>query len=133
MCAVFIVQVFLRSSCSIGVAVSLLVLIVWPKIRRVRSGEKVVMSRLLDAARGVSRTAAVGEPEPKFTVAGQKATVQLRNRITVNIDDPIPKEVETGILAMEELFRGVTNEWYVLFWWRHAFFVSIPVESAHTC
>jgi hypothetical protein len=63
------------------------------------------MSRLLNAARGVSRTFAAGEPESKITVAGQPATVQIRNRLTVNRDDPIPKEVET-IFAMEELFRG---------------------------
>ena len=108
---------------------SLLVVIVWPKIRRVRSGEKVVMSRLLDAANGVSRTAAAGEPESKFTVP---VTEQIRNRITVNRDDPIPKEVETGILAMEELLRGVTNEWYVLFWCgTHSFFQRHSGISSH--
>lgn len=99
---------------------TLLVIVVWPKIRRVQSGEKVVMSRLLGAARGFSNssptpTLAAGEPESKVSLAGQNATAQIRNRITVNRDDPMPKEVETGILAMEELFRGVTNEWYVLF------------------
>jgi hypothetical protein len=116
---------------------SLLVVIVWPKIRRVRSGEKVVMSRLLNAARGASSspstpTAAAGEPESNFTVAGQNATAQIRNRITVNRDDPIPKEVETGILAMEELFRGVTNEWYVFFGGSTHSLFSTPVESTHT-
>jgi hypothetical protein len=93
--------------------VSLLVIIVWPKIRRARSGEKVVMSGLLDAARGVSSLpstpkAAAGEPE---SLAEQNATVQIRNRVTVNKDDPMPKQVENSILAMEELFREVTNEW----------------------
>jgi hypothetical protein len=94
--------------------VSLLVVIVWPKIRRVRSGEKVVMSRLLNAAGGVGSSPST--PQAAATLAGQNATAQIKNRITVNRDDPIPKEVETSILAMEELFRGVTNEWYVLFW-----------------
>jgi hypothetical protein len=55
--------------------------------------------------------ATAGERESKFTLAGQNAIVQNSNRITVNRDDPIPKEVESGILAMEELLRGVANEW----------------------
>jgi hypothetical protein len=76
------------------------------------------MSRLLDAARGVNSSPSTpkggsGEPESKF--AGQNATKEIRNRITVNKDDPMPKEVEASILAMEELFRDVTNEWYVCF------------------
>jgi hypothetical protein len=97
--AQLIVQVFLRSSCIICVAMSVLVIIVWPKIRRVLSGEKVVVSGLL------------GSNLTSSAFSSPKA--ESRNRITVNKDDPIPKKIEAGILAMEELLQGVTNCWYV--------------------
>jgi hypothetical protein len=103
----------------------MLVIIVWPKVRRVLSGEKVVISMLL----GANMTT----PESKFTLAGQNAIVQNSNRITVNRDDPIPMEVESGILAMEELLRGVANEWYVFFCCRVTHCCSTPVKSAHPC
>jgi hypothetical protein len=117
-CSLFIVQVYLRSSCSIGVSVSVLVIIVWPKIRRVRSGEKVVISGLLGATRfstpsSTPSNTAAGELESPR--AGQNAIAQNRNRVSVNRGDPMPKELETGILAMGELLRSVTNEWYVFF------------------
>jgi hypothetical protein len=87
-----------------GISVSVLVIIIWPKIRRVQSGEKIVMTRLLGGN--------MPTPESKFTLAGQNASVQNSNRITtVKRDDPIPVEVESSILAMEELMRGVANDW----------------------
>jgi hypothetical protein len=84
-----------------GISVSALVIIVWPKIRRVMSGEKVVISRLLGTT-----------PETKFTLAGQNPSVQNSNSSTTTVkrDDPIPVEVESGILAMEVLLRGVAND-----------------------
>jgi hypothetical protein len=103
-CSVFIVQMYLRSSFSIGISVSVLVIVIWPKIRRVLSCEKVVISRLLGNT--------MATPESKFTLAGQNAILQNSNRITtVKRDDPIPVEVEIGILAMEERLRGVANDW----------------------
>jgi hypothetical protein len=37
----------------------------------------------------------------------------FRSRITVKKDDPLPRQLETDIILMEELLRGVTNAWYV--------------------
>jgi hypothetical protein len=91
------------------------------------------MTRLLGATTMSSPNATTGERESKFTFAGQSTIVQNSHRITVNRDDPIPKEVESGILAMEELLRGVANEWYVFFCCRVMRCCSTPVRSAHPC
>jgi hypothetical protein len=85
-----------------------LVAIVWPKIRRVLSGEKVVMSELLGSSfcnnpsSSSSSAAATGE-------GGTKA----RNHIILNKDDPLPRQLEADIIFMVEMLRGVTKAWYV--------------------
>lgn len=81
----------------------MLVLIVWPKIRRVLSGEKVVVSKLLGASYGTSSlttTTTFGEENQK--------------RITQAKDDPLPRHLEGDIVVMEALLRDISNAWYVL-------------------
>jgi hypothetical protein len=101
-CSVFVVQVFLMSSCLIGPATSVLVLIVWPKIRRVLSGEKVVVSKLLGASYGTSSLT--------MTTFGEES----QRRITQAKDDPLPRHLEANIVVMEALLRDVKNTWYVV-------------------
>lgn len=101
-CSVIFAQVFLLSICSIGSATSVLVLIVWPKIRRVLSGEKVVVSKLLGASYATSSLTA-------STTTGE----QYQIRITQGKDDPLPRHLEADIVVMEALLRDVTNAWYV--------------------
>jgi hypothetical protein len=95
-------QVFLLSSCLIGSATSVLVLIVWPKIRRVLSGEKVVLSKLLGASYGTSSLTTT-------TLEGGN-----QRRITQAKDDPLPRHLEADIVVMEALLRDISNAWYVV-------------------
>ena len=103
-CSVFVAQVFLLSSCLIGSATSVLVLIVWPKIRRVLSGEKVVVSKLLGASYGTS----------SLTTTTTTFGEENQRRITQAKDDPLPRHLEADIVVMEALLRDVSNAWYVI-------------------
>lgn len=80
----------------------MLVLIVWPKIRRVLSGEKVVMSKLLGASYGTSSLTS--------TTYGE----ENQRRITQAKDDPLPRHLEADIVVMEALLRDISNAWYVI-------------------
>jgi hypothetical protein len=90
------------SSCLIGPATSVLVLIVWPKIRRVLSGEKVIVSKLLGASYGTSSMT--------MTSFGEES----QRRITQAKDDPLPQHLEADIVVMEALLREVKDAWYVV-------------------
>jgi hypothetical protein len=116
---------------SIGVAVCVLFLIVWPKVQRVLSGEKVVMSNYLGAGRASSSVSITGESQ---TNVGQseitddkKETDSLQDhgtskeaykgtndgRIPLKKDDPLPSSVASRIVGSESLLREVTDKLYV--------------------
>jgi hypothetical protein len=80
----------------------MLVLIVWPKIRRVLSGEKVVVSKLLGSSFGTSSLSS--------TTTGE----ENQRRITQAKDAPLPRRLEADIVVTEALLRDVTNAWYVV-------------------
>lgn len=105
-------QVFLWSCVSIGVAGSVLVLIVWPKVNRVRSGEKVVVSGLLGSRYSMKIPSATeSRYESDRSMMESAPDLGKRERIQVNEDDPVPPGIETKILDMQGLFRRVTNQW----------------------
>eukprot|EP00978_Attheya_sp_CCMP212_P029521 scaffold105105_cov62-Attheya_sp.AAC.2 len=103
----------LRVMNSIGVATTVLVLVVWPKIRRVRSGEKVVMGSLFSGRSSDSRLssspAATVTNEYEVTVTGVPQHIHVVDRITLKKDDPLPRQLELDIFATQETLRGITE------------------------
>jgi hypothetical protein len=132
-------QVFLRSLLAIGVASCVMVLIIWPKIHRVLSGEKVVMSTYLGTEKtsshasqsfvaspsplsslvGSSRRepavssaegAAIIEESTESDAAAPKSASEELMRYSLKKDDPLPASVESKILRSESLLKGVTEK-----------------------
>ena len=116
---------------SIGVAVCVLFLIVWPKVHRVLSGEKVVMSNYLGAGRESSSVSITGETVSnggqseilldkkgssdiklqdvsKEVKEGRKA--KPNDRIPLRNDDPLPSSVASRIVDSESLLRMITEK-----------------------
>eukprot|EP00550_Attheya_septentrionalis_P004749 CAMPEP_0198293862 /NCGR_PEP_ID=MMETSP1449-20131203/19257_1 /TAXON_ID=420275 /ORGANISM="Attheya septentrionalis, Strain CCMP2084" /LENGTH=134 /DNA_ID=CAMNT_0043993609 /DNA_START=1 /DNA_END=401 /DNA_ORIENTATION=+ len=76
---------------SVGVATTVLALVVWPKIRRVRSGEKVVMGSLFSGrsdSHPSSSPATTVTNEYKVNVTGVPQHIEVVDRITLKKDDP---------------------------------------------
>lgn len=134
----WVLQVFLRSLLSISVAVCVLFLIVWPKVQRVLSGEKVVMSNYLGAGRASSSVSMTGESQTNTRqseiILNKKESDSLQdhdaskeakeafkeatsNRIPLKKDDPLPTSVASRIVGSESLLREVTDKLYVLVLW----------------
>ena len=111
-------------------------LIVMPKVRRVRSGEAVVVSHLLRQTNAMSNTSdGTSEHGNDRRISGlypPPATVKTRRdsnipnksvsfatnvpeagrkKIVVTEKDPIPKAVETELLQMEKVIRDVKGKW----------------------
>jgi hypothetical protein len=114
-----------------------LLLIVWPKIYRILSGEKVVMSSYLGAEVrkfSASNTAEsptnpgqsdnLSDSKEKLSVHGIEAPkgagndkeregiVTNRHRISLSKDDPMPSSVATKIVGSESLLREVSDKLY---------------------
>ena len=130
------VQVFLLSLFSIGIATSILILVVLPKVRRVMSGEKVVMSTLLGARFGASTTGTTGTghsqtfhssltterdrhndgnnslqssiTRPTPPAIQSSITQPVRRRTKLKEDDPLPEVVEQKILDVQTVLSSVT-------------------------
>lgn len=103
-----VLQVFLRSLLAIGVASCVLILIIWPKIHRVLSGEKVVMSAYLGTEKTSSHAShsfAV-RPSPPLSVLGTSG----REPAASSSDDAAVLEVTTEILESEVAVRKSGNE-----------------------
>lgn len=114
--------------------VSTLCMIVIPKIRRARSGERIVMSKLLDpklsrrqSSIGLTATAArlggvleganldgPSDPEGALSGSGQTAIanncVRFRNPIVLNFEDPPPRRIERQLFALKDLISEFTND-----------------------
>jgi len=94
-----------------------MLIIIWPKIHRVLSGEKVVVSTLLGsrfststkAPSSSSDDAQTGAEMPVIQVFG-KNRQQPEKRIKLKKDDPLPTTVETKILDVQSILRGVTEK-----------------------
>lgn len=111
------VEVFLRLTFACGISMVILVMLVWPKIARVMSGEKVVISSLLNAS--FSSSSLYSSQTREFASLDQaglpvdKGPNCFRSRITIQKDDPLPRQLEGDICAAEEILRRVTSNWYV--------------------
>lgn len=113
--------------------VSTLCMIVMPKIRRVRSGEKLVMSKLLDPSQSrrqssvaVPATSPVkngmfpadmdisDEQEGALTASEQTVIanncVRFRTPIVLNFNDPPPRRIERQLFSLKDLCTEFTND-----------------------
>ena len=97
-------------------------LIVWPKVHRVLSGEKVVMSNYLEgtSSRSMTRDGSrtnVGmsemlrESPPKEAKQTKEASKDKANsRIPLQSDDPLPSSIASKIVCSEQLLREATDK-----------------------
>lgn len=88
---------------SIGIGTTDLVIIVLPKIRRVWSGEKLVITNVLDS---------------RFKPAMPSGTSEeSRNseseRVCLKVGDPLPRTIEQHVLNLHDVLRLVEHKWYV--------------------
>lgn len=100
---------------SIGVAASVMLIIVRPKMHRVLSGEVVVVSTLLGARFSANRSTQVPsssheetETETPVNIGGK--VHQPEKRIRLKKGDPLPSNVETRILDVQSTLRSVTDK-----------------------
>jgi hypothetical protein len=113
------VAVFLDSSCAIGIACSVLSLIIHPKIARVRSGDKVVVSSLLGSK--FLYNASPGEEsyggfvqqrnsqEKMHTLDESSTSNGSDPRIVLCQDQPMPSHIEQKMLDVQSTLRSITE------------------------
>jgi hypothetical protein len=113
------VAVFLDSSCAIGIAGSVLSLIIRPKIVRVRSGDKVVVSNLL-GSKFLYNSSPMEESysglvqqrnsqEKLQTLKESSISNGSDQRIRLRQDEPMPPHIERKILDVQSTFRSITE------------------------
>lgn len=116
--------------------VSMLCMIVAPKVKRATSGEKIVMSKLLDpnlsrrhssialrratSMNGVVANEDRGPMSPEGAISASEqtaianASARFRaNAIVLNIDDPPPRRIERQMFFLKDLISEFTNNRYV--------------------
>jgi len=98
--------VILNASVSIGIAVSVVYLIVFPKVLRVLSGEKIVVSQMLG-----SRYSMKAASTTEFTSeAAPPEQAPSKQQIAVGQDDPLPPQIESKIFQVQGLLRCIMNQ-----------------------
>ena len=100
--------VFMWELASYGVALSVLIFFIWPKIQRVMSGEKVVVTNILSA-----RFDSMARQSTEHSESGDRqstGTYTIGETIKVGKDDPIPRSVETRVLVLQDVLREITEE-----------------------
>ncbi|GAX15918.1 hypothetical protein FisN_UnNu069 [Fistulifera solaris] len=111
--------VLLQSIVSIGIAVTVLILLVWPKIHRAWSGQTVIMSQLLSSgSSNASSNAAHSSSSETTTTASRSkdpeegATSPTVNDTTTtwNEHEALPSHIESQIWNLQLTFRGVTEK-----------------------
>lgn len=109
--------------------VSTLSMIVVPKVRRAQSGEKIVMSKLLDPRQArrqssvalpsktngiVAASTAIVGLEGAISASEQTAIVnncvRVRNPIVLDIDDPPPRRIERAMFSFKDLISEFTQK-----------------------
>jgi hypothetical protein len=102
------VQVFLRSFLSIGIAMTVLVILIWPKLRRVWSGERVVLTTVLDARFKAPGAATTPTDDHRKNTLEDAAG----DRIHLKEGDPLPRTIEQQVLRLHDVLRTVEDRWY---------------------
>jgi hypothetical protein len=94
----------------------MLVNIVMPKIRRVMSGEKVVLTHLLtkyNQQKGVEDSDVNRRPTVFQSSADPPAVYTSGSIITLRRHDPLPASLEKDIFKVQGLLGNVSRLWYV--------------------
>jgi hypothetical protein len=117
--------VLLQSIVSIGIAVTVLVLLVWPKIHRAWSGQTVIMSQLLSSGTSnasnsnssEATTASVTRPkhqeeeeEEEEEEEGISSPTINNTTTTWNEHEALPVHIESQIWNLQMTFRSVTEK-----------------------
>jgi hypothetical protein len=120
-----LVQVVLRCINTFGISISMFVNIVLPKVRRVMSGEKVVLTHLLNQGAGGgggpddADAAAGAATSPKTTMLQSTPTTNATPMFTagdvirLKREDPLPPSLEREIFVVQGLLGQVSKLWYV--------------------
>lgn len=87
---------------SIGIATSTFWYIVLPKVQRVRSGEKIVATTLMNSNMG-TRKSSEQSPKPVSGLSDPET-------ITISRNESLPIKLERQLLNLSEILRGVTFE-----------------------
>lgn len=96
--------VLLYLLCSIAVPMSVLSMVVFPKVRRVLSGEKVVLSSVLEGKFSVhQQTISLEGLSRPNAISKESRKVSLRE------DDPLPSQVEALLFNVQRELHGATN------------------------
>ena len=97
--------------------------VVLPKIRRVLSGEPVVVTKLL---RDMNRYGSVARSDGTATNNDQRGSVARPDGTAANTDqrdpplvrilpnDPIPDAMEKHLHRLKDVISIITNQWYVV-------------------
>lgn len=107
-------QVFLKGLLIIGIAVFILNAMVWPKMKRVMSGEKVVIGKILNARDSVpsfasfsnSVTATTPETRTNYSENGDQSS----ERVFVCKGEALPPDIEIKIQHLKHILSEVSNE-----------------------
>ncbi len=127
----FFLQVFLWSTFSVVVSASASWFIVGPKLQRIWSAEKVVISNMLrnpNRSSSIDKNWQTGESTDlsdqvenyPHMPSNQRDDTEKRP-IIIHKDEALPRVVESKVFALDKLIRHVTEEW------------SVPVESKKCC
>jgi hypothetical protein len=89
---------------------TLVCVLVVPKIRRVASGEKIVVSAFLNSRYRTLSSGKLGYESTLF-----KATLNhpapAEERLLVKLDEPMPHSIELELLRMHETLQDIQNLW----------------------
>jgi hypothetical protein len=110
-------QVILQGGWSLLVPMSVLTMIVFPKVQRVLSGEKVVVSSMVGGRFSINQSAMEApwqqqtpiETTDTTSSTGQRPGPLLR-KISLGVDDPLPQELEGLLFNVQNVLRGVTTK-----------------------
>ena len=115
---------------TVGVSMIVAYYVITPKIKRVRSGEPIVMTNILRDMNGISKSSSSSTEEDEYRRASEEAkkhysindgrssaigpTGQPQRRVTtqpqlLRYDEPIPKRMERHLYELNTLCESVTN------------------------
>lgn len=114
---------------SLTIAGSISFLIIWPKVARVRSGERVVVSKLLGsrfssstsetASAGADHSDTHGDPTHANTNGDHthglapSASEEPKTRRRITATDAIPSRVEKKVFEVQGLLKNILKKRYV--------------------
>lgn len=96
---------FSRACHSIILAALVVFLLVWPKIQRVRSGEKVVMSTLLGSRYSATSMTSMESAQEEILCDHELASGSSKSSIVLRENDPIPPSVEKSAMELHSTLQ----------------------------